>query len=78
MLRLTTIIGFVLVVSVVCMTYASAADAENRDAFTRGLDHILAARYPTGGWPQSSPPGSGYHRHITFNDNAMVNLMSLV
>ena len=38
----------------------------------------MAAQYPTGGWPQSSPPGKGYHRHITFNDNTMVNLMLLV
>jgi PelA/Pel-15E family pectate lyase len=53
-------------------------DARNRDAFLKGLDHIIAAQYPTGGWPQSSPPGKGYHRHITFNDNTMVNLMLLV
>jgi len=47
-------------------------------AFIKGLDHILAAQYPTGGWPQSSPPGKGYPRHITFNDNAMVRLMELL
>ena len=47
-------------------------------AFLKGLDHILGAQYPSGGWPQSSPPGRGYHRHITFNDNAMVRLMELL
>ena len=47
-------------------------------AFIKGLDHILGAQYPTGGWPQSSPPGRGYPRHITFNDNAMVRLLELL
>jgi PelA/Pel-15E family pectate lyase len=38
----------------------------------------LPAQYPTGGWPQFYPPGTGYHRHITFNDDAMVRLMQLL
>jgi pectate lyase len=49
-----------------------------RDAFLKGFDHILKAQYPTGGWPQFYPPGTHYHRHITFNDNAMVNLMRFI
>jgi pectate lyase len=47
-------------------------------AFIKGFDHILKAQYPTGGWPQSYPPGTGYPRHITFNDGAMVRLMELL
>ena len=47
-------------------------------AFHRGLDHILAAQYQNGGWPQSSPPGDGYDRYITFNDDTMVRLMNLL
>jgi len=46
--------------------------------FHRGLDHILAAQYPSGGWPQFFPPGNGYHRHITFNDDAMAHLLELL
>jgi PelA/Pel-15E family pectate lyase len=46
-----------------------------RKAFETGLAYILTAQYPTGGWPQYAPPGKQYHRHITFNDNAMVRLM---
>ena len=45
-------------------------------AFERGLESILKAQYPTGGWPQYYPPPKDkYHRHITFNDEAMVRLM---
>jgi PelA/Pel-15E family pectate lyase len=49
-----------------------------RQAFLKGLDYILRAQYPTGGWPQHYPPGSTYHRHITFNDNAMVRLLEFL
>ncbi len=45
----------------------------------RGIAHVLGAQYPNGGWPQYfPPPKSTYHRHITFNDNAMVRLMEFV
>ena len=47
-------------------------------AFLKGLAHILVAQYPTGGWPQFYPPSSQYHRHITFNDDAMVRLMQFL
>lgn len=50
-------------------------DERCRKAFLKGFDHILKAQYPTGGWPQFYPPGKQYHRHITFNDDAMVRLL---
>jgi pectate lyase len=53
-------------------------DDTYRTAFDRGLDYVLGGQYDNGGWPQFSPPGNDYHRHITFNDNAMVRLMSFV
>jgi hypothetical protein len=53
-------------------------DESYRDAFLRGLDYVLDGQYPNGGWPQSSPPGDGYPRHITFNDNTMVRLLEFV
>src|SRR5688500_3732393 len=56
----------------------STADPRYTNAFLKGLDHILAAQYANGGWPQSHPPGNGYARHITFNDGAMTRLMSFV
>ena len=49
-----------------------------RDALLKALDHVVEAQYPNGGWPQSYPPGSGYNRHVTFNDGAMVGLMELL
>lgn len=59
-------------------TFNAARDPKVEAAFLKGLDHILAAQYENGGWPQSFPPGNGYARHITFNDDTMVNLMNFV
>jgi pectate lyase len=58
--------------------YNATKDERYRKAFLKGLDYILRAQYPTGGWPQRYPPGTTYHRHITFNDNAMVRLVEFL
>ena len=58
--------------------YNATKDERYRKAFEKGLDYILKAQYPTGGWPQHFPPPKTYHRHITFNDNAMVRLMEFL
>jgi PelA/Pel-15E family pectate lyase len=58
--------------------YNATKEERYRRAFEKGLDYILKAQYPTGGWPQFYPPGTKYHRHITFNDNAMVRLMEFL
>ncbi len=61
---------------------ARVADAAGvqayRDAFGRGLDFLLAAQYPTGGWPQFFPLRDDYSRHVTFNDGAMVGVLRLL
>lgn len=56
---------------------ASAA-ARYREAFIRGLDYLLAAQYQNGGWPQFYPLRTDYSRHITFNDDAMAGVVTLV
>ena len=48
------------------------------ESFLLGLDHILKAQYPNGGWPQYFPLSPAYHRHITFNDGTMVRLMEFL
>jgi PelA/Pel-15E family pectate lyase len=58
--------------------FCATGDKRYERAFLKGLDHILKAQYPSGGWPQSYPPGKGYPRHITFNDGAMIRLMYLL
>ena len=54
------------------------SSAACRQAFLHGLDYILAAQYPNGGWPQVWPLQGGYHDAITYNDNAMLNVLALL
>ena len=49
-----------------------------RASFTQGVDYLLAAQYPNGGWPQVFPLEGGYHDAITFNDGAMINVLTLL
>jgi PelA/Pel-15E family pectate lyase len=58
--------------------YTATKKERYRAAFEKGLDYILKAQYPSGGWPQFFPPPKSYHRHITFNDNAMVRVMEFL
>lgn len=46
--------------------------------FIKGLNYILAAQYPNGGWPQVYPLEGGYHDDITFNDDAMTHILELL
>lgn len=56
----------------------ATGDAKYSDAFTRGLDYLLMAQYPNGGWPQFYPLRKGYYSHITYNDGAMMRVMTLL
>lgn len=57
---------------------ASAGTSQAEDVFYRGLEYTLKAQYTNGGWPQKFPNPSGYSKHITFNDNAMIGIMTFL
>jgi len=57
---------------------AAAPAGRLRDGFIKGLDYLLAGQYPNGGWPQFYPNTRGYYGQITFNDDAMVGVMSVL
>lgn len=49
-----------------------------RVAFLHGLDYLFAAQFPNGGWPQVWPLEGGYHDAITYNDDAMTQVVELM
>jgi PelA/Pel-15E family pectate lyase len=58
--------------------YAATQRTDARDAALRGIDYLLEAQYPNGGWPQNYPIESGYHEAITLNDNAMLHVLEIL
>jgi PelA/Pel-15E family pectate lyase len=51
-----------------------------KQGFLKGVEYLLKAQYPNGGWPQFYPPEGHpqYSRFITFNDGAMIGAMSIL
>jgi PelA/Pel-15E family pectate lyase len=49
-----------------------------RTSFLHGISYILAAQYPNGGWPQVWPLEGGYHDTITYNDDAVINILGFL
>ncbi|MFV8781385.1 pectate lyase [Microbulbifer sp. SA54] len=62
------------------MVNACNATADKRycDSALRALKLVILAQYPNGGWPQTFPLRGKYHDDITFNDDAIANLLNMV
>lgn len=58
--------------------YNATQDNRYRDAVIRGFGYLFEAQYDNGGWPQFYPLSKGYYTHITYNDDAMVNVLKLM
>lgn len=62
--------------------YSAQPGEQYAKAFIKALDYLLNAQYNNGGWPQFYPLRNGksvsYASHITYNDNAIVNVLRLL
>ena len=58
--------------------FSITKDEKYKGSSIRGIEFILSAQYPNGGWPQFYPDTSGYRKYITFNDGAMIGIMELL
>lgn len=58
--------------------FTAGGQARFREAFLKGLDYLFAAQYENGGWPQYYPHWKGYYTHITYNDDAMAGVLTLL
>ena len=58
--------------------YGAHSDDRYKQAFINGVEYLLKAQYPNGGWPQFYPLHHGYYTHITYNDDAMVGVLELL
>ncbi|MFN8357984.1 MAG: pectate lyase [Spirosomataceae bacterium] len=46
-----------------------------KQAAEKGIRYLLTAQNAAGGWGQFYPDSSGYHKHITYNDNAIIDVL---
>ena len=62
--------------------YVNFKDERYRTAFIKALDYLFEAQYENGGWPQFYPFRTGksvaYNKCITYNDNAMTNVLKML
>ncbi len=58
--------------------YNVTGEEKYKDGMIRGIQYLFDAQYANGGWPQFWPRNKGYYTHITYNDNAMINVMELL
>ena len=58
--------------------YTATKQQRFQAGFLKGMDYVLAAQYANGGWPQCWPSPRDYSRDITFNDGAMIGVMSVL
>ncbi len=58
--------------------YKSTRDKRFLDAAEKGVDYLLKAQYLNGGWPQYYPDFSSYRSEVTYNDNAMINVLDVL
>ncbi len=65
-------------IRILARAYAKTRDDRYRDSALRGIRYLLGGQYQNGGWPQRFPQPRGYQCHVTFNDNAMIGVMTLL
>lgn len=59
--------------------YQATGDERYKEAALKGIDFMLEAQHENGGWPQTYPLDlSGYSNYITFNDDAMISVMTVL
>lgn len=57
--------------------YKMQPKEEYKNAFLKGVMYLVTSQYANGGFPQFFPLKKGYATHITYNDDAMVNVLKL-
>ena len=58
--------------------WAQTKNQQYLDAARKGIDYVLKAQYSNGGWPQYYPDKKFYRAEITYNDDAMVNVLNIL
>lgn len=58
--------------------FQKTSKRQYKEAVVKGINYLLSAQYENGGFPQYFPDTRNYRSQITFNDNAMINVLTLL
>lgn len=58
--------------------FTATQRVDAKAAALRGIEWLLEAQFPNGGWPQNYPAEPGYHEAITLNDNAVTHALEVL
>lgn len=58
--------------------FTASPDEKIRTSLERGIDYLLEAQFPNGGWPQNYPLEGSYHDSIALNDDAMPHAIEVL
>lgn len=58
--------------------YSATENPDYLKAAEKGIRYLLSMQYDNGGFPQYYPNTSLYRKQVTFNDNAMVNALTVL
>jgi PelA/Pel-15E family pectate lyase len=56
--------------------YKVTRNPKYKEAAEKGIGYLLKMQYQNGGFPQFYPDTSSYRKHITYNDNAMIQTLT--
>src|SRR5690606_23695309 len=65
-------------INILVEAYTKTQRADYLNAARRGIEYLLEAQYENGGFPQYYPNKSLYRAQITYNDNAMINVLTVL
>lgn len=65
-------------IRVLARAFSAFGEEKYRAGFERGIDYIFSAQLENGGWQQFWPNPAGYKRRITFNDDAIANVLEVM
>lgn len=62
----------------IALAYRETKDEKYRESVLKGLDFIFNLQYESGGFAQVYPKRGNYSDHVTFNDEAMINVLIML